>query len=73
MDIKKVTDYIWEIPKSGTMNVPARIFANAKLLEKMKQDLTIKQVQSVAALPGIHKHSIVMPDGHQGYIISLVL
>ena len=33
----------------------------------MKQDATFKQATNAACLPGIYKHSIVLPDGHQGY------
>ena len=39
MELKKISDYEWEIPKQGKMNVPVRIFASVKLLEKMKEDL----------------------------------
>ncbi len=66
-EIKKISDTIWEIPKSGSMNVPARIFASESMLNKMMQDMTIQQCRNVAALPGIYKHSLVLPDGHQGY------
>ncbi len=67
--LKRISPYIWEIPqkyKPG-MRVPARIFADEVLLEKMKQDMTLEQAANVAHLPGIYKYSIVLPDGHQGY------
>ncbi len=67
MQIKKLGECLWEIPKEGRMHVPARVVADEQLLEKMKRDKTIEQIKNVAMLPGIHKHSIVMPDGHQGY------
>lgn len=66
-DIKQVDDNIYEIQKDEEMNVPARIYASEELLEKMKDDDTLEQVRNMAALPGIQKYSIVMPDGHQGY------
>lgn len=66
-EITKINDVIWEIPKSGSMKVPARIFATQGMLNKMMQDMTIQQCKNVAALPGIYKHSLVLPDGHQGY------
>ena len=28
IELTKVTDNIWEIPKTGDMNVPGRIFAS---------------------------------------------
>ncbi len=67
--LRKIADCIWEIPKTykPCMRVPARVFANEILLEKMKSDATLEQVANVACLPGIYKYSIVLPDGHQGY------
>jgi len=67
IEIKKISDVIWEIPKSENMNVPCRVFASEKLLEKMKQDRTLIQGKNVAFLPGIYKYSMIMPDGHSGY------
>ncbi|MHA2425793.1 MAG: RtcB family protein, partial [Candidatus Thorarchaeota archaeon] len=69
MQIKKVADNIYEIPK-GTqpwMRVPARVYASEALVQKMKQDKTFTQAVNAASLPGIYTHSIVLPDGHQGY------
>lgn len=67
--LKKIHEYIWEIPKNynPNMKVPCRIYADEYLLEKMKEDLTLQQCANVAQLPGILKYSITMPDGHQGY------
>ncbi len=69
--IKKISDYEWEIPKTGKMNVPGKIFASEKLIEKIKQDDTIEQVKNIAALPGIIKASIALPDAHRGYGMSI--
>ena len=69
MDIKKVSDNVYEISKETQqcMNVPVKIYASDALVQKMKQDATFKQATNAACLPGIYKHSIVLPDGHQGY------
>ncbi|MFB6190880.1 MAG: RtcB family protein [Candidatus Nanohaloarchaea archaeon] len=67
MEPQKVSENIYEIEKEEDMNVPARIYASEALLEEIKQDRTLEQVKNVATLPGIQEHSIVMPDGHQGY------
>jgi tRNA-splicing ligase RtcB len=67
VEIKKISDVVWEIPKSGSMKVPCRIFASEKLLEKMKEDRTLIQGKNVSFLPGIYKYSMIMPDGHSGY------
>jgi tRNA-splicing ligase RtcB len=49
------------------MNVPGRVYADEILIQKMSEDLTLPQCVNVAQLPGIIRHSITMPDGHQGY------
>ena len=69
MDIKKVSDNVYEIPQETQqcMKVPVKIYASEALVQKMKQDATFKQATNAACLPGIYKHSIVLPDGHQGY------
>jgi len=67
MEIKKISDIQWEIPKQGAMKVPAIVFASEKLLNDMKKDITLKQIMNVATLPGIIKNAIALPDAHQGY------
>jgi tRNA-splicing ligase RtcB len=67
MELRKITDLIWEIPKQGDMKVPAIVYASSRLLESVKKDLTLQQARNVACLPGIQRISYVMPDGHQGY------
>jgi len=37
------------------------------LIEKMKQDMTLRQATNVACLPGVQESIYVLPDGHQGY------
>jgi tRNA-splicing ligase RtcB len=68
MDMSPVnTDkLVYEI-SSEEYNRSARIYANEKLLEQISGDDTLNQISNVAMLPGIQKHAIVMPDGHQGY------
>ncbi len=67
MDVIKISEFIWEIPKSGEMKVPARIYASNRLIEMAKRDQTLQQAKNVACLPGIQRMSYVMPDAHQGY------
>ncbi len=64
--LKKVSACEYELPKTGCMNVPGKIFASVKLMEKIEDD-AIKQVANVACLPGIYKYSLAMPDLHTGY------
>ncbi|MDP6600201.1 MAG: RtcB family protein [Candidatus Woesearchaeota archaeon] len=71
MQLKKISDFEWEVPKTGAMKVPAIIYASEKLLEKIKQDKTLEQAKNVACLKGIQKASYAMPDAHQGYGFSI--
>ena len=71
IELTKITDNIWEIPKTGDMNVPGRIFASELLLEKIQDDRSIEQVKNMATLPGIYKYAIGLPDIHQGYGFSI--
>lgn len=66
-ELKKISDAQWEIAKEGSMRVSGRVFANDKIIEKMKTDRTLEQLRNVASLPGIVKYAAVMPDGHEGY------
>lgn len=67
MEMVRISEFIWEIPKSGEMKVPARIYASEKLKELARRDKTLEQACNVACLPGIQRMSYVMPDAHQGY------
>jgi tRNA-splicing ligase RtcB len=68
-DLKKISDYEWEIPKSfrDDMQVPVRIFATRSLLEAVMKDRSLEQAVNTATLPGLVGHVLVMPDMHQGY------
>jgi tRNA-splicing ligase RtcB len=65
--MRKVTDYLWEIPKEGKMRVPALIYATDKMIDAIRSDNAPEQAANVAHLPGIVKHSLAMPDIHWGY------
>ncbi|MFH0712011.1 MAG: RtcB family protein, partial [archaeon] len=67
MDLKKVSDCVWEIPVEDGMLVPGRIFAGEKLIKDIRDDKSLEQVANVARLPGIVGASLAMPDVHQGY------
>ncbi len=66
---KKISEmeYIIEPDSTNGMKVPIRIFANESLLTKMTTDRTIWQATNVASMPGIVGHTVVLPDGHEGY------
>ena len=66
---KKIGENQYQIdPDSNLgMKVPVRIFADESLLQKMLTDRTIMQARNVSSIPGIVGHSVVLPDGHEGY------
>jgi len=67
--LERVDKYTWRIPRKYKpgMRVPGIVLADEDLLKKMKTDRTLEQCVNVAHLPGIYKHSITLPDGHEGY------
>jgi tRNA-splicing ligase RtcB len=67
VEISKKDEYRWEIPRHGSMRVPGLIFASEAMIDLIREDQCLQQVANVAALPGIVKASIAMPDMHWGY------
>lgn len=62
-------EFVWEIPREfrADMRVPSRIYADPALLEDALQDKSVEQLVNTAALPGLVRYTIAMPDIHQGY------
>ncbi|MCE5254636.1 MAG: RtcB family protein [Actinomycetia bacterium] len=65
--VTQVGDYLWELPPTGGMRVPGRVYADALLMEALRDDQSLTQVANVAHLPGILCYSMAMPDIHFGY------
>jgi tRNA-splicing ligase RtcB len=67
--VKKISDFQFQIEKDEAkkMNVPVTIYADDNLISKMIMDRTIDQAVNVSTLPGVKKHVVVLPDGHEGY------
>jgi tRNA-splicing ligase RtcB len=68
-DLVRISEYVWEIPVTyrSDMKVPARIYASEQLLEMAFRDQSMEQLVNTAAMPGVVKRVLVMPDAHQGY------
>ncbi|NNM36569.1 MAG: RtcB family protein [Nitrosopumilus sp.] len=66
---KKIGENQYQIDADSSlgMKVPVKIYADEPLLQKMLSDRTIMQARNVASIPGIVSHSVVLPDGHEGY------
>ncbi|MCX8109485.1 MAG: RtcB family protein, partial [Verrucomicrobiae bacterium] len=67
LEFHRVGQAVWEIPKTGDMRVPARIYATAEMMESIRSDPAAQQAANVACLPGIVGVSLAMPDIHCGY------
>ena len=65
--LERIDDVRWEIPRTGAMRVPGRVFASEELVVKASEDRALEQVVNVAGLPGIVGYSFAMPDIHWGY------
>jgi len=67
--IKKVSEFEFIVEKDQAigMRVPVRIYVNENLISNMAADRTVDQAINVATLPGVQKHVIILPDGHEGY------
>ena len=67
IELRRIDDRVWEIPKQGGMRVPGRIYASARQMADLAGDPCLQQVANVAHLPGIVGYSLAMPDIHWGY------
>ena len=66
-ELRRVGDVVWELPPSGPMRVPGRVFADRELLDAIEDDGSLEQLRNVATLPGVIDAVLAMPDVHQGY------
>lgn len=66
-DFIKLDNCIYEIPKTGLMKVPGRIYATESMILAASKEKSVEQVKNVASLPGIVDAAIAMPDIHLGY------
>lgn len=74
IEVKKIDRYVWEVPKTGEMLVPGRIYTDEAGMEHLLDDIragkdwnALKQIVNVACLPGIQVASLAMADVHPGY------
>ena len=66
-ELTRLDETTWEIPRTGEMKVPARVFADPELLAAIAGDRSLEQLVNVATLPGVVEAALAMPDIHQGY------
>jgi len=63
---REVEPNVWELPATGAMRVPGRIYASRALIDALDEKVR-EQLANVAALPGIVGAAFAMPDAHWGY------
>ena len=68
-DFTQVEPCVYEIPASyrAGMRVPARMYADEKILEAALTDKAAEQLVNTTMLPGVVRYALAMPDVHQGY------
>jgi len=67
VQLRRLADDLWEIPRQGGMRVPARIYASEAMMAGLRDDPALTQMVNVAHLPGIVGAALAMPDIHWGY------
>ena len=67
LQLQRIDDYRWRIPRQGKMRVEGIIYADDSLMRHISGDQAVQQVANVASLPGVVGRSIGMPDIHWGY------
>ncbi|MDP3093817.1 MAG: RtcB family protein [bacterium] len=72
-DLIKITDFLWEIPRSfrNDMKAPARFYISEKSLDEVFRDESLNQLVNGATLPGIVRYALAMPDMHEGYSVPI--
>ena len=60
--LKKVSDVLWEIPKSyrSDMRVPARVYKKESLLDEHSKDRSLEQLVNVTILQRILVYALAM-------------
>ncbi len=66
-ELEKMDGFRWRIPRKGAMNTDGIIYCSDKMINQVRNDNSIGQVENVAKLPGIVGASMAMPDIHWGY------
>jgi tRNA-splicing ligase RtcB len=67
MNIQRIDDTRWRIPRHGGMRVDGIVYASEAMMAEIREDQSLQQVANVAHLPGILRASLAMPDIHWGY------
>jgi tRNA-splicing ligase RtcB len=68
-DLRRVSDTLWELSSDyrRDMRVPARVYADNRIIDAIFEDKTGEQLVNMTTLPGAVGWAAAMPDAHQGY------
>lgn len=73
-DLNRTTQYEWELPATGDMNVPGKLFVDESTANSLMEEAksgeewnSLDQIRNVACLPGIQSPVVGMSDIHPGY------
>ena len=66
IEITPLSDYLFEIPKTENMHIPAQVYASQAMIDAIWQDGALRQLIHMSELPGVVK-ALAMPDIHSGY------
>lgn len=69
MDLNRLehtSEFCWQIPAEGPMNVPGVVFGDREQVMQM-DDKVYEQLRNVTQLPGLVGAVYAMPDAHWGY------
>ena len=64
--LEHTSEFSWQIPVEGPMNVPGIIFGDRQQILQM-DDKVFEQLRNVTQLPGLVGAVYAMPDAHWGY------
>jgi len=69
MEVERIDEVRARIPRDERrgMRTDVIVYANERLIDQIRKDLSLQQAVNVATLPGIVGPSLAMPDIHQGY------
>ncbi|MFA5357957.1 MAG: RtcB family protein [archaeon] len=70
-ELKKINKFLYEVPKEGTMQTPAKIYGDEKTISVLAEEekgnwSSLRQLRNLATLPGI-EGIVSLADIHPGY------
>ena len=61
LNLQRVDEFRWRLPRQGDMRVDGMVYASETLMKSIRGDQSLQQVANVAHLPGIgralHRHA----------------